>query len=189
MCWLWSRSCWVGKWDFPQVKPEAVEPQAADSAGFVPMVGWGPSNSSSAIEECEAVLLGQGIPFHTRAKRKKKATRVGKGWVELECSRTGCRVPVTYFQLLQTPDTLSILEVKKSLINKLPANATTAWCTCSVIVDIVFGAHPCQSHTWLIISHPNTQTQTAKMWSVRSNQNSRNRSWIRLRIELHLQYM
>lgn len=31
------------------------------------------------MEECGAVSLGQGIPFHTLVKKKKKGRRRGKG--------------------------------------------------------------------------------------------------------------
>lgn len=57
-------------WDFPQVKPEAAE--SAGLALRLVVRHGGPSSSSSAIEECEAVFLERGIPFHTRVKRKRR---------------------------------------------------------------------------------------------------------------------
>lgn len=50
--------------------------------------GWG-GNLSSVMEECGAVSLGQGIPFHTwaeRARQREKETAKGgegRAWVEL----------------------------------------------------------------------------------------------------------
>lgn len=60
---------------------------------------------SSVMEECGAVSLGQGIPFHAVVKKKKKGRRRGMGWVVLGLFlrrlRGGHRVPVAYFQFLE----------------------------------------------------------------------------------------
>ncbi len=70
---------------------------------------------SSVMEECGAVSLGQGIPFHILVKRKRRAGGEGRGWVELGLFlrrlRGGRCVPVAYFQFLETPDKLSLLKV------------------------------------------------------------------------------
>lgn len=67
--------------EFPWAKPEGFEAAGCrvSSSGFL---GWrwrwrwgGGGSLSSVMEECGAVSLGSGIPFHTVVKKKE-----GKGW-------------------------------------------------------------------------------------------------------------
>ncbi len=72
------------KSDFPPVKPKAFETAGCrvGRSGFRVAAftaageGGGGGSLSSVMEECGAVSLGQGIPFHTGKKEKRRA-----GWI------------------------------------------------------------------------------------------------------------
>ena len=111
------------KLDFPRVKPEAFETAGCrvGRPGFrvVVVVGEDGAGRWGQLVICNGGmwgrLAGAGYSLSHCGKKKKKGRRRGTGWVELGLFlrrlRAGRRVPVAYFQFLETPDRLNLLKV------------------------------------------------------------------------------
>lgn len=119
------------KLEFPWVKPEAFQTAGCrvNRSGF--RVAAFAAVGGGQIVICNGgmwgLLAGAGYSLSHCGKKKKKGRRRGMGWVELGLFlrhlRGGCRVPVAYFQFLETPDKLNHLKVTR--LNNLLTTAFT----------------------------------------------------------------
>lgn len=90
-------------------------------------LGWvGGGCLSSVMEECGAVSLGQGIPFHTRVRKRKNGSRgegrAGWSWASPQTfgGRTLCSSGL--FSIPRN-SRLQLSPLRVTLLNKLLTNA------------------------------------------------------------------
>lgn len=133
------------KLDFPPVKPEAFETAGCrvGRPGFRAVAFVGGRRGQLVI--CNGGMWGRlgGAEYSLShcGKKKKKGRRRGKGRVELGLSlslrrlRAGRRVPVAYFQFLETPDKLNLLKATL-LTNAIRAPQSTRSLK-SIMADLV----------------------------------------------------